>query len=126
MGCLACSMGQCYKYPTLSGKKGLAFGMRASDNSVLPVFQLRQLQLIELKGSVYSSAARNSFTLLGFGMWTAHMAVQAAQRPRNLLTGQVGTTVQPCYARPGRTFVHLYKGDIWAGGGPEWTWLSPP
>jgi len=94
--------------------------------SVLPTFQLRQLQFIERKGSVYGSAAHNRFTLLGFGTWMARMAVQVAQCPRNRLTGQAGTNVQPRYARQVRTFPHLHKGDVRADRGPEWTRLSPP
>ena len=47
--------------------------------SVLPTFQLRQLQFIERKGSVYGSAAHNRFTLLGFGTWMArHFSAMTA------------------------------------------------
>ena len=37
--------------------------------------------------------------LLGLGMWMTHTVVQVAQCPRNLPKGQVGTKIQPSYAK---------------------------
>lgn len=109
----------------MGGEKGLAFGMRTSDNSVLPIFQMWQLQFIELKGFTTVLLLINSFMPLGVGMGMTHTVVQVAHCTRYLPKGQVGIKIQLCRACQVCILFHLHKGDIWADSGPEWGMAVP-